>query len=166
MAREEKTNKTDAELRERAWALAKDIRYCVLVSWDGEKQHARPMDARIEDDGAIYFLTDRNGVKDDEIEEFPVVTIAFANPSRFKFVTMTGEATVSNDRAKIGELWDSADKAFWESADDPDICLITVRPDQAELWDSPNLLVSTALMLSAAVTGAKPKIGDNAKVSL
>ena len=49
---------------------------------------------------------------------------------------------------------------------DPDIRLITVRPDQAELWDSPNLLVSTALMLSAAVTGAKPKIGDNAKVSL
>ncbi len=167
MAREEKTNKTDAELRERVWELAEDIGFCMLVTWDGEKQHARPMHARIDDDaGVIYFLTDKDGVKDDEIERFPVVTVTFANPSGFKFVTMSGNASVSNDRAKIKELWDASDKAWWDSAEDPSIRLLTFRPDQAELWDSPNFLVSTALMLSAAVTGAKPKIGDNAKLSM
>ena len=167
MAREEKTGKSDAELRERVWELAEDIRYCTLVSWNGHKQHARPMDARIDSDsGTIWFLTDVNGVKDDEIERFPVVTVVFANPSKFKFVTMSGKAAISNDRAKIRELWEKADEAWWDSADDPDIRLVTFLPDEAELWDSPNVLDSTALMLSAAVTGAKPKVGDNAKVSL
>lgn len=167
MAREEKTKKTEAELRERAWALAEDIEFCVLVTWNGTMQHARPMHARIEREaGVIYFLTDKDGVKDDEIEEFPNVSVTFANPSGFKFVAMNGKASVSNDRAKIKTLWDSSDKAWWDSPNDPDIMLLRFEPEQAELWDSPNFLVSTALMLSAAVTGKKPKIGDNAKLSM
>lgn len=167
MAREEDTGKTEAELRERAWELAEDIGFCMLVSWDGSRQHARPMDARVDKDaGLIFFLTDEAGAKVPEIEDFPVVTATFSNPSRFKFVTMSGQAAISNDRGKIRELWEKADKAWWDSADDPGIRLITFRPDEAELWDSPNILVSTALMLSAAVTGAKPKVGDHAKVRI
>lgn len=167
MAREENTGKSEGELRERAWELAEDIEFCVLVTWNGQRQHARPMHARLDQTaGTIYFLTDKDGVKDDEIEKFPNVSVTFANPSGFKFVAMSGKASVSNDRAKIRELWDKSDKAWWDSADDPDIRLVTFHPSEAELWDSPNFLVSTALMLSAAVTGAKPKIGDNAKVSL
>ncbi len=167
MAREENTGKTETELRERAWALAEDIEFCVLVTWNGARQHARPMHARIErETGTIYFLTDKDGVKDDEIEEYPEVSVTFANPSGFKFVAMSGKAAVSNDRAKIKELWDKSDKAWWDSANDPDIRLLRFEPDKAELWDSPNFLVSTALMLTAAVTGAKPKLGDNAKISM
>jgi general stress protein 26 len=167
MAREEQTGKTEAELRKRAWDLAEDIEFCVLVTWNGQKQHSRPMHARIERDAnVIYFLTDRNGVKDDEIKQFPNVSVTFANPSSFKFVALSGKASVSDDRAKIKKLWDASDKAWWDSANDPDIRLLTFHPDEAELWDSPNFLVSTVMMLSAAVTGAKPKIGDNAKIAM
>lgn len=167
MAGEENTGKTESELRARVWELAHDIRYCSLVTWSGHKQHARPMDARIDEDAhKVYFLTDVDGVKDDEIREYLMVSITFANPTKFKFVTMSGKAQVSNDRAKIAELWDKADKAFWDSAQDPAIRLLVVDLEEAELWDSPNVFVSTALMLSAAVTGSKPKIGDNAKVAL
>ena len=43
---------------------------------------------------------------------------------------------------------------------------ITVKPDEGELWDSPGLVVATAKMMFAAVTGSKPDVGDNAKVDL
>lgn len=167
MAREEDTGKSTAELRARAWDLARKIRYCMFVTWDGKKQAARAMDATVSKDAsAIYFLTDKAGKKVGQIRKFPVVTITWSDPDSFKFVTMSGEAKISNDRDKIRELWSSADKAWWDSAEDPDIRVVTFMPAEAEIWDSPNLLVSTALMFSAAVTGKKPKIGDHAKVTM
>jgi general stress protein 26 len=167
MAREEDTGKSEAELRERIWELAEDIAICVLVTWDGKQQQARPMSARLDGNrGVIFFLTAKTPGKTAEISEYPAVTASFANSSKMKFVTFSGRAAVSNDRAKIRELWHSADKAWWESPDDPDIRLITFRPDRAEIWDSPGMLVSGALMLAAAVGAAKPKIGDHAKVAM
>ena len=53
-------------------------------------------------------------------------------------------------------------KAWWDSADDPSIRLVTVRPTEAELWDGPNKVAAAVLMLTAAVTGSKPKMGDHA----
>lgn len=165
MAREEESNKSETELRERAWELADDIEFCMFVTWDGQRQRARPMDAHVDEDaGAVYFLTDVDGAKVDQLEEFPEAVITFSEG--MKFVSMNGTASVSNDRAKIRDLFEASSKAWWDSADDPDIRLITFVPDQAELWDSPNLLVSSVLMLTAAVTGAKPKLGDHAKLSI
>lgn len=79
---------------------------------------------------------------------------------------ISGRAVVSNDRNKIHELWTGFDKAWWESERDPAIRLITVTPEDGELWDSPGRLVTTAIMLAAAVTGKGADIGDNAGVRL
>lgn len=165
MAREEHTEKSEQELRERAWELAGDIEFCMFVTWDGRRQQARPMDAHVDEEaGAIYFLTDVDGGKVDQLEEFAETLVTFS--AKMKFVSMSGRAAVSNDRAKIRELFEASAKAWWDSADDPDIRLITFTPEQAELWDSPNLLISSVLMLTAAVTGAKPKLGDHAKLPM
>ena len=118
------------------------------------------------DEDAIYFLTDVNGVKDDQIDEFPIVTLAFADTGGNKYLSITGKAKVTNDRAKIKELWTPDNKAFWDSENDPAIRLITVTPDDAELWDSPGKIVSTVKMLTAAVTGAKVELGNNRKVTM
>ena len=45
MAREENTGKSKKELEARAWELAEDIRICMFITWDGERQSARPIDA-------------------------------------------------------------------------------------------------------------------------
>jgi general stress protein 26 len=80
------------------------------------------------------------------------------------YVAITGTASVTNDRAKIKELWSKADEAWWDSADDPSIRVLTVVPDDAELWKGPNRLLAGAKMLAAAVTGAKVDFGENRKV--
>ncbi|MBH0239029.1 pyridoxamine 5'-phosphate oxidase family protein [Methylobrevis albus] len=167
MAREEQTSKTPEELVDRAWELAKDIKIAMFNTWNGKVLHSRPMDASVErDNGAVYFLTDVDSYKVDELAEHPQATLAFANASSYKFVTMTGRAAVSNDRAKIKEIFTPDTKAWWDSEDDPRIRLITFTPDDAEIWDSPGVIVSSVKMLAAAVTGAKPKFGDHAKVAI
>ncbi|MDQ2634464.1 MAG: pyridoxamine 5'-phosphate oxidase family protein [Pseudomonadota bacterium] len=167
MPHKDKTDLTPEQARDRVWQLADDITICMFVTWDGERQRARPLAANVDRDAhAFYFLTDVNGLKDDQIEQFPIVTLAFADTGGHKYVSVTGEATVSNDRAKIAELWTPDNKAFWDSKDDPDIRLITVRPQDAEVWDSPGMIIATVKMLTAAVTGAKAELGNNRKVAM
>jgi general stress protein 26 len=147
------------------WDLAKSIDFCMFVTWDGERQRARPLSARpVRDQGRIYFLSDAVGQKEEQIERFPIVTMAFSDIRAHDYVAITGKASVSNDRAKIKELWTSADKAFWDGPDDPSIRLITVEPHDAELWKGQNRLVAGAKLLTAAVTGARVDLCDNVKV--
>lgn len=152
---------------DRIWELAKKIDICMLTTWDGSQQRSRPMSARVRrDEHAIYFLTDLEGHKLTEIEKFPHVSLAWADNGGHKYVVIAGEAEVSNDREKIHDLWEAFDKAWWEDAHDPQIRLLKVSPEDGEVWDSPNMLVSAAKMLTAAATGAKPNMGDTGKARL
>ena len=155
------------EAVDRIWDLARKIDICMLTTWDGNQQRSRPMSARVRrEENAIYFLTDLEGHKLTEIENFPHISLAWADNGGHKYVVIAGEADVSNDRQKINELWEAFDKAWWDSADDPKIRLLKVTPEDGEVWDSPNMLVSAAKMLAAAATGAKPNMGDTGKARL
>lgn len=161
------TDRTDAEFRDRAWELAKSIGICMLVTWDGEKQRARPMAANPKrDEHAIYFLADKDSEQVAQANRFPVVTATFADLSSNKYVAISGRATVRDDRTKIMELWNAADKAWWDSSDDPAIRVIQIEPTEAELWDSPGRLVAAVKMLTAAATGIKPSLGEKARVEI
>ena len=147
------------------WELAKSIDICMFVTWDGERQRARPLSARPDRDaGLIHFLTDVHGAKDEQIARFPTVTLAFSDIRAHDYVVITGAARVSDDRATIARFWSAADKAWWDSADDPSIRVITVTPDDAELWKGPNRILAGAKMLAAVLTGAKAEFGENQKV--
>ena len=161
------TDKTEAEIIDRVWEVAEDIAKCMFVIWDGERQQARPLSSRVNrDEHAIYFLVSAEGHKNAQIEQFPVGNLAYADTKGMDYASISGRATVTNDRAKIAELWSDFDKAWWDDENDPDIRLITVTPERAELWDSPGRLVALTTMLVAAVTGNKPDFGDNATVRL
>src|ERR1700733_12040858 len=158
------TTQRDAD---RAWDLMKKIGFAMLVTRDGDKLRARPMSAYLErDENAIYFLTDARRHKDDEIARNPGINLSFANASDQKYVSVTGTAVVSNDRAKIKQLFSTPAKAWWNSAEDPNIRVLKITPDDAEFWDSPGSVISYVKMAAAAVTGSRPDIGDNRKVSL
>jgi len=160
---------TDNGVRDidRVWQLMKKIGFAMLVTRDGEKLRARPMAAHlILEEHAIYFLTDARRHKDEEISRDPNVNLSFADASSQKYVSLTGVATVSNDRTKIKELFSTPAKAWWESADDPNIRVLKITPDDAEFWDSPGGVISYVKMAAAAATGTRPEIGTNRKVSL
>lgn len=149
------------------WELMEKIGTAMLVTWDGTSQRARPMAASVRPrEQAIYFLTDARRDKIEQIEHFPKVLLTFADTGGQKYVALTGRATVSNDRAKIKDLWSPFAKAWWDSAEDPNIRVLRIDPDEAELWDSPGTLIATVKMLTAAATGTRPDMGDNEKVAM
>lgn len=179
MAHEE-AGLSPTELADRAWKLAEKIRIGLFTTWDGTQQRIRPLSATVDrDEHAIYFLigvdggttlADATGAPPltlaEQIEKYPTVTVAFADPGASDYVTVTGEAMVSNDRAKIAELWSPFAKAWWDGPEDPQIRLVTVQPENAELWEGPNKIVAYAVMLAAAATGTKPAVGDHGAVRL
>ncbi|WP_313196122.1 pyridoxamine 5'-phosphate oxidase family protein [Shinella zoogloeoides] len=165
--KEQKSDLSREEAIDRIWQLAEDIDMCMFVTWDGEYTRARPLSARVHrNENAIFFLVNAESAKNGQLERFPKVTMAWSNNSSYKYVTISGHAKVTNDRSKIEQLWEKTDEAWWDSAQDPEIRLITVAPDESELWDSPGKMVAVAKMVMSAITGAKPDVGDNAKVEL
>lgn len=152
---------------DRAWELMKKIGFAMLVTHDGHKLRARPMAAHIDqENNTVYFLTDARRHKDEEIKRDPNVNLSFANASDQKYVSVTGTAEVSNDRAKIKELFSTPAKAWWDSAEDPNIRVLKISPDDAEFWDSPGTLISYVKMAAAAATGTRPDLGNNRKVAI
>jgi general stress protein 26 len=165
MAHEENTGKTPAELEAHVWKLARKIQFALFTSWDGSHMAQWPLTAHVDmDANAIQFLVEDDGVRYAHLQKYPAVSLGFAdNP---KYVVIAGEAEISNDREKIRELWSPFAKAWWDSPEDPKIRLLTVRPEQAEYWDSGSSLVASVLMLTAAATGAKPAVGEHARVAM
>jgi general stress protein 26 len=152
--------------QDRAWELMKKIGFAMLVTHDGDKLRARPMGAFLErESNTIYFLTGARRHKDEEIARNPCVNLSFADAGSQKYVSVTGTA-VSNDRARIKQLFATPAKAWWDSAEDPNIRVLKMTPEDAESWDSPGSVISYVKMAAAAVTGTRPEIGDNRKVSL
>ena len=159
--------KTPEEGQDRIWELADKIDICMFTTWDGQQQHSRPLSARVRrDEHAVYFLIDETGAKNAQVEAYPTVSCAWVDNGAYKYALMSGAAKVSNDRGKIAELWTKFDKAWWDDETDPSIRLLTLTPENGELWDSPGKAVALAKMAVAAVTGSAPQMGDNAKVEL
>jgi general stress protein 26 len=152
---------------ERVWKLMGKITFCMLSTRDGADIRSRPMAAYLQrEENTIYFLTDADSHKDEEIARSPKVGLAFADAGDQKYVSVTGHAEVSNDRRKIAELWSTPAKAWWDSPDDPSIRVLKITPKDAQYWDSPGTVVSYVKMFAAAVSDTRPAIGDSAKVTL
>lgn len=157
----------DLHDQDRTWELMKTVGFAMLVTRDGDKLRARPMSAQLKrDENAIYFLTDARRHKDEEIARDPHVNLSFADAGSQKYVSVTGMATISNDREKIRELFSIPAKAWWDSAEDPNIRVLRITPDDAEYWDSPGKVVSYVKMAAAAMTGSRPDLGPNRKVAM
>ena len=157
----------DMRDQDRAWDLMKKIGFAMLVTRDGDKLRARPMSAYLaRDENMVYFLTDARHHKDEEIARNPQVNLSFADAGSQTYVSLTGTAAISNDRNKIRDLFTTTAKAWWDSAEDPNIRLLKITPDDAEFWDSPGTVVSYVKMAAAAVTGTRPHVGDTRKVSM
>ena len=152
---------------DRVWELMEIVRFCMFSTWTGSRLRSRPMSASLSrPENVIRFLTDVRQHKGEEVREYPQVCLAFADSRNHKYVSISGQAQITNDREMIRNLWSLPAKAWWQNADDPNIRVITVRPEEAEWWDSPGTLVSYVSMAAAAITGSKPAVGEHRKAPL
>jgi general stress protein 26 len=159
---------SEADL-DRVWEIMEDVSVCMVTTHAGDKLRSRPMHAFPErDEGAIYFVTDTRGAKDDEIAAAPDVCLSFADIGDNTFLSITGRAETIRDPGKAEELWSSEAQAWWpRGPQDPAVRVLRVVPAQAEYWDTHGNSVVVALKLMAArMTGRQPDLGENKKVQV
>ncbi len=150
--------------------LIKDIRIAMLTTRTPEgRLVTRPLGTQeVEFDGDLWFATAVDSGKVEEIQREPQVSVAYADPKRNTYVSVSGRASIVDDRAKIDALWSPAMKVFFpEGKDDPKLRLIRVQAQSAEYWDGPSGAIGAALYFAAAaVTGNPGAMSDNEKIDL
>ena len=149
--------------------LINDIQFVMLTTMDGGVLRSRPMQTQeFEFDGDLWFFTSLKTHKTEEIERDNRVNVAYAAPDDNTYVSVSGTASIVQDKAKIEELWNPILKAWFpEGLDDPNLCLLKVSVEQAEYWDSPSsTIVQIAGFVKALVTGQSAKGGENEKITL
>jgi general stress protein 26 len=152
---------------DRFWTLLKDIPVAMVVTHDGkgENVRGRPMAPRpAREEGIIYFLTDVDSPKADEIRGNGAICLALADQRRQKYLSVTGHAEVIDDRDRIKQIWSVYDKAFWPDQNDPRIRILRVTPESAEFWEGEGTVVTAVKLVAATVSGARMNLGANQKV--
>lgn len=154
---------------EKLKSLIEGIDFCMLTTIDGGHLRSRPMSTQeFESSGELWFFTSENTHKVDEIKADNRVNAAYSKPDDNAYISVSGTAEISKDRAKMEELWNPILKAWFpEGLDDPELCLLKVSVEEAEYWDSSNsTLVQIAGFLKAMVTGKQIDSGDHDKISM
>ena len=123
--------------------------------------HARPMAiADLPDDGDIWFITGDHTGKVYEIQEHQEVNLVF-HDNRKTSLSVSGTAQLVRDQAHVNRIWkDTFRTWFPQGKEDPSICLIRVKPAEAEFWDNSGGR-GVKYILNAAMAYAK---GDQPKV--
>jgi len=128
--------------------------FCTSVGL-GESGSARPMGVlNTDDNGTLWFLSPKDSDKNKEIASNPKVHLYFMGSPHADFLHLEGTARISDDKAKIRELWQPTLKTwFTEGEDDPRISVIKVTPSEGYYWDTKhgNMVAGIKILIGAAI---------------
>jgi general stress protein 26 len=125
--------------------LVRDIPVGMLTTYGPDGPRSVPMARQEVDPGAqLWFITARETQHVRDVAAEPRVSLTFS--ARDSWVALTGRATVVDDRAKLGELWNTFAEAWLPGGpDDLNATLLRVDVDEAEYWDTPGGKVASLL---------------------
>jgi general stress protein 26 len=149
------------------WKLIDAIPIAMVVTHEGQGQNmrARPMAVRpAREEGAVYFLTDADTPKAEEIRRNQSVCLALADNKAQKYVSISGHAEMIDDKERVKKYWSVYDKAFWPDKNDPRIRILRVTPESAEFWEGAGMVVTAVKLVAAIASGERMNLGDNEKV--
>ena len=155
---------------QKLYDLIKDMKIAMMTTVDTDGTlHSRPMHSQKADEhGDLWFFTKIQSPKITEISRDSEVNLAYSDPDRQHYVSVSGKAEIVRDRSKIDAMWSEGMRTWFPKVkNDPQIALIRVHPQKDEFW----VAHSSAMLhlygyVKAASTGESPKGGDQAKVNL
>ena len=156
----------DASFQKKLWEMIKDIRFAMLVHRHDDGLHAHPLttQSRSLDAGQpLYFFVSRKTEVGQRLRTDGRVCLTYADPGKDRYVSISGQATISEDLARKKELFNALAKAWFPGgAEDPDLELLEVQIESAEYWDVKESKTTQVLkMASAAISGNPPKMGEH-----
>jgi len=118
---------------------------------------SRPMLLQdVDDDGWLWFLTDRTSRKACELERNPETAVLFQSPRGDRYLSVNGTAVVVQDRAKLKRLWNPTYRAWFpKGRRDPEIVLIALRVDHVDYWLVPTSRLSRVFSAAKALITRK-----------
>ncbi len=129
----------------------------------------RPMATqKHEQDADLWFVTNIETHKIDQLKHDPNISIGYYNSDTSEWVSISGTATISQDRAKIRELYAPDWKVWFEDEggerdggpDDPRLALIFVDAQSVHYMKNKYAKPRTLFELARAfVTGDDPDVG-------
>jgi general stress protein 26 len=113
--------------------------FCTRASMSGPLA-TRPMAVqKADDEGMLWFLSATDSHKNAEIALDPTVQLFFQGNDYSEFLTLTGKAVITTNKAMIKALWEPMLKVwFTEGVDDPRISVIAFTPQEGYYWDNKN----------------------------
>ncbi len=159
----------EQEAISRVWDIIEQAGVGMLTTRFGAGLRARPLEPRPDrEEGVICFVVDVRGAKDDEIERTPEVCLVLIDHKEKAYLSVSGRAAVTRDEAKAKAIWKKTDNVWWpDGPDDPNVRVLRLIPERAELWDGPsNSAVAAFEFAKARVTGEKPNLGEKRKVTV
>lgn len=151
------------------WDMISRPTACMVTTIDGGILRSRPMAPYIDkEERLVRFMTDRTAPKLEELHHNRQVGLSFVNENDMQYVSMSGRGEVTADRELIKEMWGPyCDVFFGGNPETADVAVITIKPEQAEFWDSGKGKVAKAFSLAKAYfTDEGPDLGENAKVEM
>lgn len=153
-------NLTANDAVEKIREIANDANICMFVTnLTQVPLTGRPMATQeVDDEGNIWFMSDRTTHKDSEIKFDNRVQLFYSHTGNYEYLSVFGRAELVNDRKKIKELWTRMAKTwFKEGKEDPDIELIKVVPEDAYYWDTKNNKMVSLIKFAMGAMGITSK---------
>ena len=118
--------------------MMRDLDFCMLTTHaDNGQLRSRPMsnNGEVEFDGDVWFFSGADTRKVADIETEARVELNYADTQTFRFVSMSGTATIVRDVDKKRELWiDDLARWFKDGPESEDVVLIKVTPSVVAYW--------------------------------
>ena len=146
---------------EKIKSIAESAGTCFFSTNVKSHTNSRPMALQeVDEEGNLWFLSDVNSDKNKDIENDPEVELYFINNSKYEYVFVKGNASITQDKALIEKYWSNFANAWFDGKDDPNVSLIKVSATDGYYYETKeNKLVAMSKMLFAAATGSKIEDG-------
>lgn len=152
--------------------VIKDVKFAMMSTVNSKGDvHAWPMTTSETSIGAkeIWFIGDKTSDVVKDIQDNPKIGLSYASEDEKNYVSVSANAELSSDQAKLDELWSPVYNAFFEHGkEDPNVQLIKVVPHGVECWLSGSSTVNMFKMAAAALQNGKTAedMGEQFSVAL
>jgi general stress protein 26 len=159
---------TEQDELHRVWDIIEKVGVGMLTTHFANGLRSRPVEPRPDRAaGIIWVLTDLRSPKEHEIDADSEICLIVIDAHDKAYLSITARAKVLRDSKKAAEIWHHSDQIWWSGPDDPNVCVLRLEPERAELWDGPASAAAASLELAKArLTGQKPNLGENRKVTV
>ena len=92
------------------------------------------------DEAVLYTKTDEDSPKVEEVESNPQahILLGYEETKNKSFLEIKAKVEVINDQETIDWLWETQDKVYFDSKNDPDLTVLKLIPEQIKIMNSDN----------------------------